>query len=581
MSKSQQDITAVLSQVAKAVVGKFSMEELLNEILKITMETLEAEVCSVFLIDPDNLNQIVCVAGAGYAENLVGKARYKVGQGFTGGIFESGKSHKIDSPDEMKRLLNEGSIKWDKIHDPIQWKGYEGVDQFRNLMALPLKNGEEIFGVIKVENKKDKDSCFSEEDFELFQAISNIVITLTLQNARVQEQRHNQSKMIMEVVNAVVGSLDMQSLLDKILVTTMNTFKAEACSIFLQQNNDKNTIECVVGKGYADNIQGKIYNKGEGVTGHVFGTGNSYNVKSKGELVGVGWLGKYDHIQWKDGANQFRNLMILPLKIADEILGVIKVENKKQDVGIVFSEDEFQSFKIIANMLALMIKNAQLYETQTILKTISAKAAHKINNQIARYDFIKLALHDEIVSWLPSKRNLKDLEERIAQTTDSLKRLTDDFKSYSKDIVLEPKNADLNQIIKDEADAVKRTHDIKIETDLLPDLPKFSFDNARLSESIREMLGNSVKAKANNIWISTKHESNQAVIIIKDDGTGVEKDFANKLFMPFHSTRPDGTGLGLSTVKETIEKHGGTIQLKTSEKGACFEITLLLNTQNQ
>lgn len=588
MSKSQQDITEVLAQVAKAVVGKLSMEDLLDKILNITMKTLDAEVCSIFLKDQENpKNEIICVAGAGYAKKLVGKARYKIGDGFTGSIAQSGQSWKIDSRQKMQELYDRKEIQWSRVHDEIQWVDSRGESQFRNLMALPLKTELETFGVIKVENKHGENNCFSEEDFELFKAISNIVITLTLQNARLHKQRDMQSQMIKTVAAAVVRSLEMQTLLENIIKTTMTSFEAEACSIFLRSKDDPNKIECVVGEGYATNIKGKQYISGRGVTGHVFQTGNSYKVKSNDELKKIpAWQGAYDSYQWAGGASQFRNLMILPLKIGDEILGVIKVENKRQDAGESFSDDEFQSFNAVANVLALMIKNVQLYgeqsilkENQIILKTIAAKAAHKINNQIARYDFIKLALHDEIQRWLPSKNQLKDLENRIAQTTDNLKRLTDDFKSYSKEIVLEQEEADLNQIIRDEVNEVERIHKVKVVTDLSTSLLSFSFDKGRLGESIREMLGNSIKAHAENIWITTEQqhsENNQivAVITIRDDGAGVPKDFEEKLFVAFYSTRPDGTGLGLSTVKETVEKHGGKIQFKPGEKGARFEITL-------
>ena len=49
----QQDITAVLAEVASAVVGQFEMTSLLNNIINKTMETLHAEVCAIFLEDKE------------------------------------------------------------------------------------------------------------------------------------------------------------------------------------------------------------------------------------------------------------------------------------------------------------------------------------------------------------------------------------------------------------------------------------------------------------------------------------------------------------------------------------------------
>jgi signal transduction histidine kinase len=66
---------------------------------------------------------------------------------------------------------------------------------------------------------------------------------------------------------------------------------------------------------------------------------------------------------------------------------------------------------------------------------------------------------------------------------------------------------------------------------------------------------------------------NSILIKIEGNGPGFPKEFP--VFEPFNSTYPQRTGLGLATVKETIEAHGGTIRLIEKDGGgACFEILL-------
>jgi signal transduction histidine kinase len=61
---------------------------------------------------------------------------------------------------------------------------------------------------------------------------------------------------------------------------------------------------------------------------------------------------------------------------------------------------------------------------------------------------------------------------------------------------------------------------------------------------------------------------------IEDNGPGIPAEVRARLFTPFVTTRAQGTGLGLSFVKQVVEDHGGAIQCleRPAGQGACFEI---------
>ena len=71
-------------------------------------------------------------------------------------------------------------------YDHIQWKTFGGKSQFRNGIASPLKLGEETIGVIKVENKNGGE--FTANDVAILEAISNGVLAVAFQNARLMER---------------------------------------------------------------------------------------------------------------------------------------------------------------------------------------------------------------------------------------------------------------------------------------------------------------------------------------------------------------------------------------------------------
>ena len=67
------------------------------------------------------------------------------------------------------------------------------------------------------------------------------------------------------------------------------------------------------------------------------------------------------------------------------------------------------------------------------------------------------------------------------------------------------------------------------------------------------------------------------MVIIKvcDTGPGIDESVAPKLFQPFNTSKPQGTGIGLSISRNIIESHGGKIEVDpTAGEGATFYFTL-------
>jgi signal transduction histidine kinase len=396
-----------------------------------------------------------------------------------------------------------------------------------------------------------------------------------------------------EIAGAVVGQFDVKMLLDKIILLTMNTLHAEVASIFLEdKEKEPGIIECVAGSGFAEKIiRVAKYKRGECLTGTVFECGVGYNSKNPEEHEKLkiegknAWEGKFDNIQWPSGKSQFRNGIGLPLKIKDQILGVIKVENKIEEFGDFFSEEDEIIFKTIANVVALTIENARLHDKiEKQLKTISAKAAHRINNQAANYDGIELDLALELKSPGYNKDNLSEIHGRLVTTTKNLKNMINEFRNFGKPLKLQKNKGAINKIIQAEVKLAQESW-ITIQDSYDKSIPDFQIDEARFAESMKELLSNAKKALRTKksqdgiINVSTaliRDKGNEHVVIrIEDNGPGFLPSFP--LFEPFNSTDPQSTGLGLSTVKELIEKHGGGITTgKSSLGGACIVCTMPL-----
>lgn len=394
-----------------------------------------------------------------------------------------------------------------------------------------------------------------------------------------------------EIASALVGQFEMSRLLDQVVNTSMRTLNAEVCSIFLEdKEKEPGVITMMAGSGFAKPLVGKAkYAIGEGFTGYVAKYGMRFNIKKRGELESLKidgqpiWKGKHDDVQWPSRVSEFRNLIALPLKIKDQILGVIKVENKDARVGTSFTEDDEKYFETIANVVALAIENARLHErVEKQLKAIAAKASHRIGNELTNYDGIELDIVDEAARVVPDKQALYDIARRMAATTLSLKRMIGEFKNYGKPLRLDKYAVDMNEIIKNEAWHARPPEGIVIEKILQTPLPLVSIDASKFGEAFKELFGNSIRAiqgvrRHGKIVVQTSVTSDGMLLVaIYDDGPGFPSDFP--VFEPFQTTNTNSTGLGLATVKELVEAHGGQIRSvpHCSLGGACVEFELPL-----
>lgn len=65
----------------------------------------------------------------------------------------------------------------------------------------------------------------------------------------------------------------------------------------------------------------------------------------------------------------------------------------------------------------------------------------------------------------------------------------------------------------------------------------------------------------------------QCLITVSDNGDGILPEVQDKIFVPFFTTKPSGSGIGLSLCKQIMNRHGGNITVQSAVgKGSCFTL---------
>ena len=112
----------------------------------------------------------------------------------------------------------------------------------------------------------------------------------------------------------------------------------------------------------------------------------------------------------------------------------------------------------------------------------------------------------------------------------------------------------------------------KIELKLMPIPANATIlaDSKLIEQVIINLINNSIYAlrgrKEACIELSCTVENEHTFIILSDNGIGIEENILNQIFIPFYTTKKEGSGIGLSLSKSILKKHGGNL-LVASEVG--------------
>lgn len=156
------------------------------------------------------------------------------------------------------------------------------------------------------------------------------------------------------------------------------------------------------------------------------------------------------------------------------------------------------------------------------------------------------------------------IEEEVLK----LNEVSEEFLEFSRPLVLRRRSFDVSQV----ADALVRRHSqefrskgvaVKLEID--GEQPTIYGDVLRLEQVMLNLIRNSLQAcdAGGEVRLILR----QGGFSIEDTGKGMPEADLNKLFTPFFTTKPHGTGLGLCNVRKIVDAHGGTLKVQ-SEPGA-------------
>ncbi len=263
-----------------------------------------------------------------------------------------------------------------------------------------------------------------------------------------------------------------------------------------------------------------------------------------------------------------------------------------------FVKDEFSNPLFIVSIVKDITEKRklqeQLFQAQKMesIGRLAGSIAHDFNN------ILSVIYSSNQLIQMYTKRDEK-VEKYTSSITKAVEKARDFVKKlllFSKRQLYEPNIYEINETLMEEIKLLKTTlrEDITLELNLA-DKPLYVYlDRTQFSQLLLNLTVNAIEAmpKGGRIKISTEEkffeyqniqkypfvkEGNFVCINFSDTGTGIPSEIIDKIFDPFFSTKPDGTGLGLATVYSIVQQHKGFINVYSEVgRGATFKIYLPL-----
>ncbi|MEK7356580.1 MAG: ATP-binding protein, partial [Bdellovibrionota bacterium] len=215
---------------------------------------------------------------------------------------------------------------------------------------------------------------------------------------------------------------------------------------------------------------------------------------------------------------------------------------------------------------------------------LAAGIAHEIRNPLASISGSIQLLGGSFTARQEEEQQLMRI---VLREIDRLNNLITEFLDFVRPPTLKDDPVDLNQLIRDVLEMMKFNKTLRPEVKQVVKLEATSViagSRDQLKQAFLNIIINGYQAMNDSaqpeLTISTSESGGKVIVKIRDSGCGIDEKGLRKIFEPFHTTKPKGTGLGLAVTHKIIESHEGRIFVE-STKGVGTEFTLEFPTREQ
>ena len=532
---------------------------------------LSADRAMLFVWEPEG-SRLVARAGRGFRRDDLETISIKAGDGLVGQAFQD------------EQILRSASGAVSVAEDP-----FLALFPVRDAVAVPIRAAGHAAGVLYAGRRAPR-PAFSEQEVLLLLVIADRVGTALAHWQFVETTGGHISRLReLEVfLGHVLVGQEMEDMLSRACEIACRLAGVRVAALGVPAGSAGLSLAAASGLP-AGALSSWRADTGRGLTGEMFATHRPVLCRDIQSREGC-----EDDVLREAG---LRACLVVPVRLRHQTVGVLYLADPEARE---FTPDEVAAVQVLASLLALGMENNRLYgEVRTafegmasaqdqLVQTEKARAvgamaggiANEFNNLLA----IVLGKTQLMLTRAPEgplREGLAAVEEAAWRAADIVRRLQG-FAATSMDdgtgpvdlaAVVQDAVALTRALWKDEAEA--RGAPIEVVTDV-DRVPPVEGQAAALREAVINLILNAVDAmpRGGRLGLTVRRVDAGVELQVSDAGEGMPEDVRRRIFDPFFTTRaPHRTGLGLSVVHGIVNRHRGSVRVR-SEHGGGTTVTL-------
>ncbi len=241
------------------------------------------------------------------------------------------------------------------------------------------------------------------------------------------------------------------------------------------------------------------------------------------------------------------------------LVSAFHMEDAHRVMGVAVLLKDLESIKTVQSLVSYSAKLAALGR---LTSGVAHEVKNPLNAMMIHVELLKERLED-------SSPDVKQSLEVIGGEIRRLDRVVQGFLKFMRPQELALKPVDLNAMVQSVGallEAESQSHGVRFVLDLDPALPVVSADEELLRQAFINIVQNACQAmpEGGAVRIRTRPEGLDWVrVSVTDQGVGIAPEDLDKIFKLYYTSKPGGSGIGLSVVYRILQLHDGTVEAKS------------------
>ena len=265
---------------------------------------------------------------------------------------------------------------------------------------------------------------------------------------------------------------------------------------------------------------------------------------------------------WKQAGSASRDTLQLDVGLQAR-LRFVPIERDAANGAVIFLED-MQRVRAEAQQIKL-----------AALGRLTANIAHEVRNPLSAISYATELLQEE-----PGDAKHQRLLQIVLDNTHRINQIVQDVMQLNRRDRAQPEVFELEAMLRTFVEEFDSAERFEPGVMVLAGMTgrEVRFDRGHLRQVLWNLCRNALRygrKLPGSLVLTMSAEDGRVMLAVQDDGPGISVEHQGKLFEPFFTTAPEGTGLGLYIAKELCEANGALLEYHTGEgqAGACFCIT--------